>query len=47
MPERVWIMEELNILHTMDVPIVVFTAGVMEDPHRCVTAWMLLLLHKT
>ena len=38
MPERIWIMEELNILHTMDAPIVVFTAGVMEDPHRSVIA---------
>ena len=34
-------MEELNILHTMDAPIVVFTAGLMEDPHRSVTAWLL------
>ncbi|KAL3144955.1 hypothetical protein ABBQ32_003461 [Trebouxia sp. C0010 RCD-2024] len=33
MPERIWIMEELNILHTMNTPIIVFTAGVMEDPH--------------
>ena len=38
-------MEELNILHTMDAPIVVFTAGVMEDPHRSVTVWLLPFLH--
>ena len=35
-------MEELNILHTMDAPIVVFTAGVMEDPHRSDTASLFL-----
>ncbi len=34
MPNRVWIMEELNILHTMDDPIIVFVAGVVEDQHR-------------
>ena len=38
MPDRVWIMEELNILHTMDNPIVVFKAGVVEDPRRWAAA---------
>lgn len=46
MPERIWIMEELNILHTMDAPIVVFTAGIMEDPHRSVTASLFLTWHR-
>ena len=27
-------MEELNILHTTDNPVVVFVAGVVEDSHR-------------
>ena len=34
MRERVWILEELNILHTMDNPVIIFTAGIVEDPHR-------------
>ena len=32
--DRVWIMEELNILHKMDKPLVIFLPGTAADPHR-------------
>ncbi len=32
--DRVWIMEELNILHTMDKSLVMFLPGTTADPRR-------------
>ncbi len=32
--DRVWIMEELNILHIMDKPLVIFLPGTAADPSR-------------
>ena len=32
--DRVWIMEELNILHIMDKPLVIFLPETAADPHR-------------
>ena len=32
--DRVWIMEELNILHTMEKPLVIFLPGTAADPRR-------------
>ena len=32
--DRVWIMEELNILHITEKPLVIFLPGTAADPRR-------------